>query len=48
MASTIALATKDQKRDCTRHTVAGFYFVALVVVLVALAPWVSAAADPTT
>jgi hypothetical protein len=48
MASTIALATNDQKRDCTRHTVVGFYFAALLAVLAVLAPQASAASDPAT
>ena len=51
MARTIALATKDQKRDSTRHTVARFYAAAFAVALaavVALAPPAVAAADPAT
>ena len=51
MARTIALATKDQKSDSTRHTVARFYaaaFAAAAAAAVALAPPAAAAADPAT
>ncbi len=51
MARTIALATKDQKSDSTRHTVARFYaaaFAMAVAAAVALAPPAAAAADPAT